>query len=76
MAHLKTRFLTGSKGLALPRSVPRRRGTSSRVVAYRESDDIKDWRIKQMVTLCHTYFQKLWCKGNTSISRAEQRVGR
>lgn len=38
------------------------------VVAYRESDEIQDWRVKEMVDLCHAYFSDIWCKGDVSVA--------
>ncbi|GMH42514.1 hypothetical protein BSKO_10433 [Bryopsis sp. KO-2023] len=38
------------------------------VVAYRESDEIQDWRVKEMVDLCHVYFNDLLTKGDVSVA--------
>lgn len=36
---------------------------NSTAVAYMESDEIHDWRIKKMSDVCHSYFTDLWSKG-------------
>ncbi|GLI59617.1 hypothetical protein VaNZ11_001482, partial [Volvox africanus] len=35
----------------------------TRVVAFKEQDNIKDWRVKQMVDTCHVYYSSLWSRG-------------
>lgn len=43
-------------------------GVPAQVVAYQESSPIRDWRVQEMVDLCHTYFQELWTEGNLGVA--------
>lgn len=63
---MKSSFLPKHNFVAvgvLPVDVRRQR---CQVVAYRESEEMKDWRVKKMVQLCHSYFSKMWSKGDIS----------
>lgn len=43
-------------------------GLPAQVVVYQESSPIEDWRVQQMVDLCHAYFQELWTEGNIGVA--------
>lgn len=38
------------------------------VVSYRETEKFGDWRVKQMVDLCHTYFADFITKGKVELA--------
>ncbi|GLC37360.1 hypothetical protein PLESTB_001595600 [Pleodorina starrii] len=44
--------------------------TTLRVIAFKERDDIQDWRVKQMVDTCHVYYSRLWSRGDIAAADA------
>ncbi|CAD7699399.1 unnamed protein product [Ostreobium quekettii] len=38
------------------------------VVALRDSEEIEDWRVRQMVDVCGLYFGELWSRGNLAVA--------
>ncbi|GIL97662.1 hypothetical protein Vretimale_3243, partial [Volvox reticuliferus] len=42
----------------------------TRVVAFKEQDNIKDWRVKQMVDTCHVYYSSFWSRGELAAADA------
>ncbi|GFR42072.1 hypothetical protein Agub_g2893, partial [Astrephomene gubernaculifera] len=42
--------------------------TRVRPVAFRERDDIKDWRVKEMADSCRTYYSSLWNRGQLTAA--------
>lgn len=74
-------FTTGhSRALAAGSRVPvcrrqhinhaRCRSGRLNVQAFKETDEIKDWRIKDMVSKTHTFFDAVWSKGHVAEADA------
>lgn len=38
------------------------------MAAFKEHEEVRDWRVKQMVESCHAYFSDLWSHGKLEVA--------